>query len=174
VRFLDNGELQAVELPYKGNQLAMVILLPSKSRACDQLESRLSADFLAATLKQLRAQEVEILIPRFKMEFALNLRDCLAKMGVTDAFSEEADFSGMDGTRNLFISSVFHKAWVEVTEEGTKAAAATSPVADTVSAAPRPPPRPVFRADHPCIFLLRDTRSGSVLFLGRLADPTKS
>jgi serpin B len=78
----------------------------------------------------------------------------------------------MDGTRNLFISDVFHKAWVEVNEEGTEAAAATI-VADAASARPvkPPPPPPVFRADHPFLFCIRDTHSGTLLFLGRLADP---
>jgi len=89
------------------------------------------------------------------------------------AFETKANFSGMDGTLNLFISDVFHKAWVEVNEEGTEAAAATI-VAVTASAMPMnpPPPPPVFRADHPFIFCIRDTRSGSLLFLGRLADPS--
>ena len=93
-------------------------------------------------------------------------------MGMPDAFGPKANFSGMDGTQNLFISGVFHKAWVEVNEEGTEAAAATI-VAVAASAMPMnpPPPPPVFRADHPFIFCIRDTRSGSLLFLGRLADP---
>jgi serpin B len=91
-----------------------------------------------------------------------------------DAFGPKANFSGMDGTQNLFISDVFHKAWVEVNEEGTEAAAATI-VAVAASAMPvkPPPPPPVFRADHPFILCIRDTHSGSLLFLGRLADPAR-
>ena len=93
-------------------------------------------------------------------------------MGMSDAFGPKADFSGMDGTKLLYISGVFHKAWVEVNEEGTEAAEAT-----VVGMAPRavmrpPAPPPVFRADHPFVFLIRDTRSGSLLFLGRLAQPS--
>jgi len=88
-----------------------------------------------------------------------------------DAFGPKANFSGIDGTQNLFISDVFHEAWVEVNKEGTEAAAATI-LAVAASAMPvKPPPPPVFRADHPFIFCIRDTRSGSLLFLGRLADP---
>ncbi len=96
----------------------------------------------------------------------------LTGMGMADAFRPQADFSGMGGARDLFLSGVFHKAWGEVNEEGTEAAAATA-VAVAASAAVQPPrPPPVFRADHPFIFLIRDTRSASMLFLGRLAEPT--
>jgi len=94
-------------------------------------------------------------------------------MGMTDAFSPRADFSGMDGQRDLFISAVVHKAFVDVNEEGTEAAAATGVVMRSM-AVMRPRPTPVFRADHPFIFLIRDTRSGSILFLGRMVDPSRS
>jgi serpin B len=89
-------------------------------------------------------------------------------MGMSDAFGEKADFSGIDGTRLLYISELFHRAWGEVNEEGTEAAASTA--AEFRRRGPLPP---IFRADHPFIFLIRDTRSGSLLFLGRLLDPTK-
>jgi serpin B len=93
-------------------------------------------------------------------------------MGMPDAFGPKADFSGMDGTRFLFISGVFHQAWAEVNEEGTEAAAAAAAVA-RAAVMRRPVPAPVFRADHPFLFLIRESRSGSILFLGRLADPSK-
>jgi serpin B len=120
----------------------------------------------------MKSQQVELFLPRFKMESGFKLRDTLGQMGMPDAFGPKADFSGLDGTQNLFISDVFHKAWVEVNEEGTEAAAATivSVAPSAMPMKPTPPP-PVFRADHPFIFFIRDTRSGSLLFLGRLADP---
>jgi serpin B len=93
-------------------------------------------------------------------------------MGMPDAFGPKADFSGMDGTKSLYISAVFHKAWGEVNEEGTEAAAATAVMITRSAVIKQPPPPPIFRADHPFIFFIRDTRSGSVLFLGRLVDPT--
>jgi serpin B len=171
VKYLANHDFQAVELPYKGGELAMVVLLPREKGDCGDLEERLSAALLARTLTQMKQQNVEIFLPRFKLESAFDLNATLGKMGMRDAFGSEADFSGMDGKRFLFISGVFHKAWGEVNEEGTEAAAATAIVATLGMASEPPPPPPVFRADHPFVFLIRDTRSGSILFLGRLAEP---
>jgi len=92
-------------------------------------------------------------------------------MGMPDGFGERADFSGMDGTRFLYISGIFHKAWGEVNEEGTEAAAATAVTVTASAIMKPPPPPPVFRADHPFVFFIRDVRSGTLLFLGRLANP---
>ncbi len=119
----------------------------------------------------MKQQKVEIFLPRFKLESGFELSGTLASMGMPDAFGPKADFSGMDGTRLLYISGVFHKAWGEVNEEGTEAAAATVVAMRALAVMKPPPPPPVFRADHPFIFFIRDTRSGSLLFLGRFADP---
>jgi len=172
VKYMETDDFQAVELPYRGELLAMVILLPRAMDGCGPLERRLTPALLSGALAQMKKQKVDIFIPRFKSESSFTLNGTLAGMGMTDAFGPNAHFSGMDGTRFLCISGVFHKAWVEVNEEGTEAAAATA-LAVASHAMVRPPPRPVFRADHPFIYLIRDTRSGSVLFLGRLADPAK-
>jgi serpin B len=172
VKYMESDGFQAVELPYSGNLLSMVILLPRQIDGCGQLESRLTPALLASALAPMNKQKVDLFLPRFKSESSFPLNDTLAGMGMSDAFDDrKADFSGMDGTRLLFISGVFHKAWVEVNEEGTEAAAATAVA--VAHALAMPPPRPVFRADHPFIYLIRDTRSGSLLFLGRLADPTR-
>jgi serine protease inhibitor len=172
VKYMENDSFQAVELPYAGRELALVVLLPRKIDGCGALENQLSPVLLSRCLGQMRSQRVELFVPRFKMDSNFELGNTLGKMGMSDAFGPKANLSGMDGTRDLYISAVFHKAWVEVNEEGTEAAAAT---AGTVNLAamvrPPPAPPPVFRADHPFSFCLRDTRSGSVLFLGRLADP---
>jgi serpin B len=115
---------------------------------------------------------VELFLPRFKMDLEFGLKETLEKMGMRDAFTGAADFSGMDGQKYLLITAVLHKAWVEVNEEGTEAAAATAVVAAPMAARrEQPPPPPVFRADHPFIFLIRDARSGAILFLGRLSEP---
>ena len=174
VRYMGNDSFQAVELPYIGQELAMVALLPRKMDGCDRLEAQLNPAFLSRCLGEMKSQRVELFLPRFKMESGFKLKDKLGKMGMPDAFTLQADFSGMDGTGGLFISEVFHKAWVDVNEKGTEAAAATVGVVAAGAAPMWPPaPPPVFRADHPFIFCIRDTRSGSLLFLGRLADPTR-
>lgn len=173
VRYLENSDFQAVELPYKGGELSMVVLLPRQVDGCRDLENRLTAALLSRSLKEMRQQRVEIFLPRFKLESSFGLNDVLAKMGMPDAFSPKSDFSGMDGTRLLYISGVFHKAWGEVHEEGTEAAAATVVAVAGRAISKPPPPPPVFRADHPFVFLIRDTRSGSILFLGRPSEPAQ-
>jgi serpin B len=170
VRYMAESEFQAIELPYRGGQVSMVILLPREIDGCSQLEARLTPAFISASLGQMKRKDVEIFLPRFKLESGFSLNDTLARMGMPDAFSPKADFSGIDGDRWLFISGIFHKAWGEVNEEGTEAAAATC-VAVAGCIVEPPPPPPVFRADHPFVFFIRDTRSGSILFLGRFAEP---
>jgi serine protease inhibitor len=171
VRYMENPSLQAVEMPYSGGGVSMVILLPRQIDGCRQLENGLTPALLADTLQQMKQQRVDIYLPRFKLESTFKLNDALAELGMPNAFAS-ADFSAMDGAKDLLISGVFHKAWGEVNEEGTEAAAATG-IAMAMSAMPHPEaPPPVFRADHPFLFFIRDTRSGSLLFVGRLADPS--
>jgi serpin B len=171
VRYVENGDFQAVELPYGNGELSMVILLPRKVDGCGKLENRLTPEQLSRSLSEMKQQKVEIFLPRFKLESGIDLSTTLAKMGMPDAFGSKADFSGMDGTRLLYISGVFHKAWGEVNEVGTEAAAATAVTVAGLAVMKPPQPPPVFRADHPFIFFIRDTHSGSLLFLGRLNDP---
>jgi serine protease inhibitor len=172
VRYMENDDIQAVELPYRGDELSMVVLLPRKVDACSELESRLTPTLLSVSLSQMKPQKVEIFLPRFKLESSFDLNDTLVRMGMPEAFGPKADLSGMDGTRLLYISGVFHKAWGEVNEEGTEAAAATAVAVAGRAVMKQPPPPPVFRADHPFLFFIRDTRSRSLLFLGRFANPT--
>jgi serine protease inhibitor len=172
VRYMENADFQAVELPYAGEELAMVVLLPRQVDGCGKLEDGLNPALVSNTLSQMKKQRVEILLPRFKLESSFRLNAALAAMGMPDGFGPKADFSGMDGTRLLYFSLVLHKAWGEVNEEGTEAAAATV-VAMMAGMPPRHPPAPVFRADHPFVFFIYDTRSGSMLFLGRLSDPSR-
>jgi serpin B len=172
----DNSDFQAVELPYVGNRLEMVILLPRQIEAIGQLEKKLSPGFLADVLGRMERSKVQVFLPKFKLAPpGYRLEKTLMRMGMPDAFGPEADFSGMNGDRGpsrLIISEVIHKAWIEVKEEGTEAAAATVVVMLGGAAPAATPPPPVFRADHPFIFLIRDIRSGSLLFLGRLVNPT--
>jgi serpin B len=168
--YLDGGDFQALELPYRGKHLSMMVLLPKQADSLAALEGKLTAANLARWLGRLRPQEVQVALPRFKMTRQFSLKDTLQALGMRRAFiAGGADFNGMSGTngRRLFISAVVHKAFVDVNEEGTEAAAATGVAIATFSARLTP----VFRGDHPFVFLIRDNRSGSVLFLGRLTNP---
>jgi len=173
--YFEGDGLQALELPYQGDRLAMVVLLPKRNvppGAKDGLAAReasLSSEKVAEWIGKLRRRKVEVALPRFKTTAEFSLGDTLVAMGMTDAFGR-ADFSGMTGTRDLFISAVIHKAFVDVNEEGTEAAAATAVVIRPLNGGGSPP---AFRADHPFLFLIRDTKTGAILFLGRILDPTK-
>lgn len=172
VNYMENSDFQAVDLPYISNKLSMVIFLPRQLEGCGELENRLTPALLSGTLSQMKQQKVEIFLPRFKLESSFELNDTLARMGMPDAFGSKADFAGMDETRLLYISEIFHKAWGEVNEEGTEAAAATVTAMRSLAVMKPPPPPPVFRADHPFIFAIRDNGSGSLLFLGRFSEPS--
>jgi serpin B len=164
--------LQLLELPYVGNDLSMVVLLPAETNSFKDFENSVTAENLAFWLGQARHQKVNVFLPKFKLTGQFSLGDTLAGLGMTDAFSDHADFSGMDGAHDLYISAVIHKAFVEVNEEGTEAAAATGVMVGAMAIA-RPFDIPIFRADHPFVFLIRDVHSGSILFLGRITDPTR-
>jgi serpin B len=167
--YIEINDIQLLELPYKGDTLSMVVLLPKKPDGIKDLEKLLNDDNLKDWMSGLRKREVQVYFPRFKMTSEFGLADVLKEMGMPDAFSDDkADFSGMTGKKDLFISAVVHKAYVDVNEEGTEAAAATGVVMRTTSVELPPP---VFRADHPFIFLVRDNHTGSILFLGRVANP---
>jgi len=170
--YLDGGTFDMLELPYKNGDLSMLILLPKKLDGLADLEKSLTADKLAEWQQKLRASKVQLSLPKFKMTSEFELAEQLKSMGMTLAFSPgQADFSGMNGSEPLFISAVVHKTFVDVNEEGTEAAGATAVVMYAGSAPPRKEVE--FRADHPFVFLVRDNRSGSILFLGRVFDPSK-
>jgi len=162
-------ELQVLEMPYSGDELSMVVLLPKKVDGLADLEKPLTEESIEKWTSRLRPAKVSVFLPRFKMTCQFGLNGVLASMGMPEAFSKSADFSGMNGKKDLYISAVIHKAFIDVNEEGTEAAAATAVVIRLKSARPRP--NPVFRADHPFIFLLKDNQTGSILFMGRVVEP---
>ena len=169
-RYMESESLQMLELPYAGNDLSMIVLLPKKVDGLAQLETALSVNNLTTWIGLLRKREILVFLPKFKMTSQFSLHKTLASMGMSDAFTGQADFSGMTGNKDLYISAVIHKAFVDVNEEGTEAAAATA-VAIRLLSMPTPPP--VFRADHPFVFLIRHNSTESILFLGRVVNPTK-
>ena len=156
---------------YEGNELSMVILLPRTSDGLPAIEKELTSEKLVGWMKQSRSEHVNVSLPRFKLEQRLTPASLLKSLGMTDAFDERtADFSGM-ASESLFIGAVIHKAFVDVNEEGTEAAAATAIVMATPGSGRIPVPPKVFRADHPFLFLIRDVKHGTILFLGRVTNP---
>ncbi len=168
--YAENKDLQILEMPYSGEDLSMLILLP-KDDDLAKVENSLSIENLAQWKKDLKKQRVEVFVPKFKFETKYLMTEDLKAMGMPTAFGLGADFSGMDGKKDLFISAVIHQAFVEVNEEGTEAAAATG-VVMMLGALPGEETKiPVFRADHPFIFLIQEKNSGNILFVGRVVNP---
>jgi len=174
LRSRDAGDFRLFALPYTGGDLSLVILLPKAVDGLTALERQLRADRLQKWLVALDGapeSKAVVYLPRFKLNCRLELAKELAAMGMPSAFVQHsADFSGMTGTRDLNISDVVHQAFVEVNEEGTEAAAATAVVMDRSSSVT---PTPEFRVDHPFVFLIREQQTGSIVFLGRVVDPSK-
>ena len=171
-RYGEMKDLQVLELPYVGEDLSMFILLPQKGVGLHKIEKDLNIENLAQWKQGLQKTEVVVFLPRFKMSSMFRMDDTLVSMGMRDAFdASRANFSGMDGSHGLYIGAVLHKAFVDVDEEGTEAAAATAVVMARKSASAR---LPVFRADRPFVFLIQDNKTESILFMGRLTDPAKT
>ncbi|MDI6719600.1 MAG: serpin family protein [Methanomicrobiales archaeon] len=172
--YTETDALQVLEMPYVrdgGRALSMLVLLPREDNLT-AAEAALDAENLSALRQSLVSRRVDVFFPKFRLETEYRLPGTLAAMGMPTAFAPgAADFSGMDGTKDLYISDVVHKAFVDVNEEGTEAAAATG-VVMRVLMAPSPEEQiPVFRADHPFLFLIQENESGAILFIGRVADP---
>lgn len=167
--YADNDLCQILDLCYTGGDLRMVILLP-RDPDLFRLEHALSADTLAEWLSRLHRREVEVCLPRFTFTWQGELKPVLTALGLTDGFSATADFSGITGGKDLYLTNVLHKAFVKVDEEGTEAAAATGAVMKLTSMPAEPL---LFRADKPFVFFIQDRTTGTVLFVGRVVDPTK-
>lgn len=176
--YFADDDVQVVQLPYVGDQLAMILLLPRKIDGISALDQKLTGQYLDQSLAQLQPADVQLFLPRFKMEFQVELGPTLQAMGMTDAFDpSRADFSGMvepptSKLQPLYIGAVIHKAFITTDEEGTEAAAATAVVMRAGAVRLQQPVEPiVFRADHPFICLIRHRASGDILFMGRVSNP---
>jgi serpin B len=168
-RYASGDGYQAVELPYVGNELAMFILVPDTGRF-EAFESSLDAAGVDAMISELAYQELRLSMPRFTFSWQSSLTRILSDLGMPSAFGDQADFSGMDGTRNLAIQDVIHQAFVAVDEEATEAAAATAVVIGLTSVQTEQPL--VLTIDRPFVFVIRDLETGTILFFGRVLDPT--
>ena len=172
--YIERETVQALELPYKGGDLSMLVLLPKEGTSLKELERTLTFEKLDSWRRDMKSRRVRVFLPKFRTTSMLSLAGMLSSMGMVDAFSErEADFSGIDGEpKGLYISKVLHKAFIDVDEAGTEAAATTAVIMSPKSANIGLP-RATFRADRPFVFLIQETRTGSILFMGRVSDPTK-
>jgi len=169
-RYAQVDGLQVLELPYTGNDLSMVIFLPIAKDGLSRIEEILSADTLLSWKRQLREQQVTMYIPRFMISYGCQLKRTFQTLGMIDAFEKSADFSGMtEGNTGFHVNEVIHQAFIEVNEEGTEAAAATG--GSVTFSRKDSPPRPIFRADHPFLFLIQNNSDGNILFLGRVVNP---
>jgi len=170
--YMENDMLQILELPYLGDTLSMVIVLPKEIDGLKNIEPMLTTENIKTWLSQLKKEKIKVDLPRFKMEKGYKLKPYLSKLGMSLAFSNQADFSGIDGTKNLTISKVLHKAFIETDEAGTEAAAATAVIVRLKSMMPMP--TPTFVADHPFIIFIKDKQNDLILFMGRVTEPTKA
>lgn len=174
--YAEAEDFQMLEIPYLGNSLSMIVLLP-KNRDLLKIEESLVLEKFQKWQGLLRKTEVDLFLPKFKFETKYFMAKTLEKMGMATAFSMpedyggKADFSGMTGKKDLFVGEVIHQAFVEVNEEGTEAAAATAIVAPT-GAAFNERRRTIFKVDHPFIFLIQEKKTGLILFIGRVIDPS--
>ncbi|XP_039725395.1 leukocyte elastase inhibitor isoform X1 [Pteropus medius] len=171
--YITDLKCRVLELPYQGKELSMVILLPDdiedESTGLKKIEEQLTSEKLREWTKpeSLALIEVNVHLPRFKLEESYNLNSHLAHLGVEDLFTSKADLSGMSGARDIFISKIVHRSFVEVNEEGTEAAGATAGIAAFCMLMPEEN----FTVDHPFIFFIRHNPSTNILFLGRLSSP---
>ena len=168
--YSEDKQVQVVQLPYKGDDLSMLVVLPkSKDKAAmQQLVQDLSADTIKQWSKDLVTQEVNVHLPKFKLEASYQMKNLLTDMGMPRAFEKGAGFNLFDNSPPIKIDDVYHKAVVIVDEKGTEAAAATGIVADATAASAPPP---VFKADHPFIFMIKDNKTDAILFLGQVNKP---
>src|SRR5262245_1378937 len=167
-RFMETDDFSALELPYEQHELSMIVLLPKKSDGLAALEKTLTDEQLQKCLAKLSDRQVDIQLPKFKTTAEFRLDQVLQEMGMRDAFDDtKADFTGLSSMKGLCITAVVHKAFIDVNEAGTEAAAATA-VAIGLRSLPQPA---TFHADHPFIYLIRDNQTGSVLFAGRVVNP---
>lgn len=166
--YAQSGNYQAIELPYNGGDMALLVLVPDVG-AFDTFEAELSWDDIEQTVAQLADASVQLALPKFEFKQPLDLKKVLQDMGMQDPFTGAADFSGIRATGGLMITDVLHQAFIRLDEDGTEAAAATAVIVGESSA---PIGDVELNIDRPFLFLIRDTNTGTVLFVGRVLDPS--
>lgn len=168
--YQEGAGFQALQLPYAGKRLQMEVLLPATNSNLSELVGRLDAQMWQSTiLPEFKERRGTLIMPRFTLRYGADLKPPLVAMGLKDAWSTDADFSGMSSNR-LFLSKVKHQSFVEVNEQGTEAAAVTTSVMALASFRNEPPPFQMI-VDRPFLFLISDRVTGSILFIGAVYDP---
>jgi len=170
--YTENELMQIVELPYTGNEISMTILLPKEGYDVEDIINSMDHERYKELINSMNNTELDIYLPKFTIETPLyTLNKYLTELGMPTAFTADADFSGINGFGELLISKVLHKAFIEVNEEGTEAAAATAVIVDLNIADPNSSQRIVFDADHPFIFMIQHKTTDAILFMGKVSDP---
>ena len=168
--YYEDDLMKMIRLPYKGDKQSMIMVLPHEIENLSKVEENMSQSYFNRMF-EYRQTDVILSIPKFKMTIPLGLNSYLMSLGIISAFGD-ADFSKMTGADDLFISEVIHKAFIEINEEGTEAAAATAVIMTIESVGPHEPPKPKeFIADHPFLFYIVDNDTKAILFMGRLMEP---
>jgi len=172
--YTETADYQVLELPYENSDLSMIAILPQDGKMAS-VENSLTAQNFATIKNVLKTELVNVSLPKFKFDTSYNMNEALSTMGMPAAFNPEtADFSGMTGKCDLYIGLVIHKAYIDVYEEGTEAAAATGVAMIRATATPMAQPQPkIFNADHPFIFAITHNNTGAILFIGKVNDPNK-
>ncbi len=169
LRWTRNERCQILELPYADRRIAMLVLLPEKTADAPSIEQSLCAAELTSWIDQLAIREAHVALPRFEVDYSQSLADALSALGMPEAFSMGADFSGISQQEGLMISSLVHRAWIGVDEQGAEAAAATG-----ITMTPKSmvlEEKVNFTVDRPFVFCIRDQATGAILFVGRVSDP---
>jgi serpin B len=168
--YYEDEEIQAIGLPYKGDRMTLMVILPRSIEGWRMVSRIITHERLRLVISELGSREVRLALPKFRSELQVNLRQELTSMGMGTVFSRDADLSGMTGEKNMFVDEVIHKAFIEVNEQGTEAAAATAAIIGLKSSLREDPVR--FQADHPFVFILIDRQTGCIIFMGRLVKPS--
>ncbi len=170
--YFEDDRMQMLEIPYSGKDFSMLFVLPAEGKSLEEFERNVHAASFEEMIEKMDKQEVEVFVPSFEAETQIDLEDILAGMGMPNAFNRFADFSGMTGDLDLVLDKVIHQAVIEVAEEGTEAAAATAVVVIRKTAIDQDQP-PVFRANRPFLFFVKDNATQNILFSGRVMNPSK-
>lgn len=170
--FYQGRDFKLLELPYEGDDFSMLVLLPSEGNTLSSILEKWDGPLWDNEVNKLSMQEVEVFFPSFSIRSRLDLEKTLIAMGMPDAFSNKADFSAMTPLNDLKIDKVIHQAYIEVKEEGTEAAASTAVVMIRKTAIADPVSVPVFRADRPFLYVIRERSTNAILFMGKTQNPT--